>query len=238
MKDVLAGIKTADDAWTEMNARRVELLLPDESTKTLLKSIVMQALGGPLEKTNKFAKVNNEAAAYDNLLEALEAKQALISILTMSGWDDFDNFDASFCDPSDRISANGFLSTMERRKLYNIFLQRSVRKALNGKLTPEIFSQVMEVKGLLGVTDDQAELEFTAVFGPVLQKVLQSAMAEVMEDYTPELVKNLQKKIDEVVENYRLADDYLRQVGAGLYSKAVESINAQVSESFFFRFVA
>jgi hypothetical protein len=53
-----------------------------------------------------------------------------------------------------------------------------------------------------------------------------------MEDYTPELVKNLQKKIDEVVENYRLSDDYLRQVGAGLYSKAVESINAQVSDRF------
>jgi hypothetical protein len=230
MKDLVAGTKTADDAWAEMNARRKELLLPDESTKTLLKSIVMQSLGGPLEKTNKFAKVNNEAAAYDNLLEALEAKQALISILTLSGWNDFDNFDATFCDPRDRFSANGFLSTTERRKLYSIFLQRSVRKALNGKLTPEIYSQVMEVKGLLGVTDEQVELESTAVFGPELQKVLQSAMAEVMEDYTPDLVKNLQKKIDEVVENYRLADDYLRQVGAGLYSKAVESINAQVSD--------
>jgi hypothetical protein len=232
MKDLLAGTKTADEAWAEMNARREELLLPDESTKTLLSSMVMQALGGPLEKTNKFAQVNNEAAAYDHLLESLEAKRALIAILTKSGWDEFDHFDATFCNPSDRYSANGFLSTMERRKLYNIFLKRSVRKSSDGKLTPEIYSQVMEVKGLLGVTDEQAELESTAVFGPELQKVLQSAMAEVMADYTPELVKNMQKKIDDVVENYRLSEDYLRQVGAGLYRKAVESINEQVSNRF------
>lgn len=233
LKDLLAGTKTADEAWEEMNARREELLLSDQSTKKLLSSMVMQALGGPLEKTNKFAQVNNEAAAYDHLLEALEAKRALISILTKSGWDEFDHFDATFCNPSDRYSANGFLSSMERRKLYNIILKRSVRKSSDGKLTPEIYSQVMEVKGLLGVTDEQAELESTTVFGPELQKVLQSAMAEVMADYTPELVKNMQKKIDDVVENYRLSEDYLRQVGAGLYRKAVESINEQVSDSFF-----
>lgn len=234
LKDLLAGTKTADEAWEEMNARREELLLTDQSTKKLLSSMVMQALGGPLEKTNKFAQVNNEAAAYDHLLEALEAKRALISILTKSGWDEFDHFDATFCNPSDRYSANGFLSSMERRKLYNIMLKRSVRKSSDGKLTPEIYSQVMEVKGLLGVTDEQAELESTTVFGPELQKVLQSAMAEVMADYTPELVKNMQKKIDDVVENYRLSEDYLRQVGAGLYRKAVESINEQVSDRFFF----
>ena len=233
LKDLIAGTKTADEAWEEMNARREELLLSDQSTKKLLSSMVMQALGGPLEKTNKFAQVNNEAAAYDHLLEALEAKRALISILTKSGWDEFDHFDATFCNPSDRYSANGFLSSMERRKLYNIILKRSVRKSSDGKLTPEIYSQVMEVKGLLGVTDEQAELESTTVFGPELQKVLQSAMAEVMADYTPELVKNMQKKIDDVVENYRLSEDYLRQVGAGLYRKAVESINEQVSDSFF-----
>jgi hypothetical protein len=233
LKDLLAGTKTADEAWEEMNARREELLLSDQSTKKLLSSMVMQALGGPLEKTNKFAQVNNEAAAYDHLLEALEAKRALISILTKSGWDEFDHFDATFCNPSDRYSANGFLSSMERRKLYNIILKRSVRKSSDGKLTPEIYSQVMEVKGLLGVTDEQAELESTTVFGPELQKVLQSAMAEVMADYTPELVKNMQKKIDDVVENYRLSEDYLRQVGAGLYRKAVESINEQVSDRFF-----
>ena len=192
--------------------------------------MVMQALGGPLEETNKFAKVNNEAATYDHLLEALEAKEALVSILAKSEWDEFEDFDASFCNPSDRFSANGFLSTMERRKLYRIFLLRSIRKAKDGKFSPELYDQCMEVKGLLGMTDDQAEAEAQAVFGPELIKVLQNAVAEVLEDYTPELVANLQKKVNEVVESYRLSDDYVRQVGAGLFDKAVESISEMVRD--------
>ena len=76
MQDVLSGDKTPEDAWGIMKARQDDLLLNDESSSELLSSMVMQALGGPLENTNKFAKVNNEAATYDNLLEALEAKEA------------------------------------------------------------------------------------------------------------------------------------------------------------------
>ena len=109
-----------------MSARQEELLLNDESSSELLSSMVMQALGGPLEATNKFAKVNNEAATYDNLLEALEAKEALIAILTKSGMTEFDNFDEKFCNPWDKQSANGFLKSDERIKLYRIFVNRSI----------------------------------------------------------------------------------------------------------------
>jgi len=150
--------------------------------------------------------------------------------LAKSGWDEFDEFDATFCDPSDRFSANGFLSTMERRKLYKIFLKRSIRKSEDGMLSPELYEQCMEVKGLLGMTDKEAEAEAQTVFGPELIKVLQNAMEEVLDDYTPELVANLQKNIDAVVENYRLTDDYVRQVGAGLYNSAVGSISDVVRD--------
>jgi hypothetical protein len=92
----------------------------------------------------------------------------------------------------------------------------------------------MEVKGLLGISDAEAEAEAQVVFGPELVKVLQNAMAEVIEDYTPELIANLRKKIDEVVANYRLTEEYVRQVGAGLYNSAVESISNSVCLSLFF----
>ena len=82
MKNVLAGSISADKAWDQMESRRTELLFPESKSKDLISSMVMQALGGPLEESNKFAKVNNEAAVFDNLLETLEAKNALISILT------------------------------------------------------------------------------------------------------------------------------------------------------------
>jgi hypothetical protein len=228
MNSVLSGEKSPSDAWDILLARREELLLDEESSRGLLSSMVMQALGGPLEATNKFAKVNNEAATYDNLLEALEAKEALIAVLTKSGWNEFENFDKTFCNPWDKQSANGFLVSDERIKLYRIFLNRSVRNSEGGKLTDESYEKVAEVKGLLGISDEQAEIEARAVFGPLLQKALQKATMEIVEDYTPELVVNMQKEVDQVMENYRLSETFLQEVGASFYAKAVALVHEKV----------
>ena len=229
IKSVLSGTKTPDQAWQEMERRREELLLAESNSKGLISSMVMQALGVPLEETNKFAKVNNEAAVYDNLLEALEAKKALIAILSKSGWDDFENFDKTFCDPWDRHSANGFLRSEERFKIYRIFLTRSVRKAEKGRLSEEMYDRIVQVKGLLGVSDDQAEVEARAAFGPELQKACLLALNEIIADYTPELAKNLQKNIDTVMEDYRLSTEFLKELGSSFYSKAVAQISEKVS---------
>jgi hypothetical protein len=225
MKDVLSKTKTPDDAWDVMEARRVDLGLKQESSKELLTSMIMQALGGPLEQTNKFAKVNNEAATYDNLLEALEAKEALISILKKSGWEEFDKFDETFCNPWDKKSANGFLLSEERIKMYRIFLNRSVFKSPDGKLSDDMYNRIMEVKGLLGITDIQAEIESRGAFGKKLQKVLSRAMTEIVEDYTPELANNMEQEINDVMESYRLTEDYLRETGASFYTKAVQMVS-------------
>jgi hypothetical protein len=225
MKDVLSKTKTPDDAWDIMEKRRIELGLKEGSSKELLTSMIMQALGGPLEQTNKFAKVNNEAATYDNLLEALDAKEALISILKKSGWEEFDKFDETFCNPWDKKSANGFLLSEERIKIYRIFLNRSVYKSPDGKLNDEMYDRIMQVKGLLGITDIQAEIESRGAFGKKLQKVLSTAMTEIIEDYTPELAENMQAEVNNVLESYRLADDYLRETGASFYTKAVQLVS-------------
>ena len=225
MKDVLSKLKTPDEAWDIMEARRVDLGLKQESSKELVTSMIMQALGGPLEQTNKFAKVNNEAATYDNLLEALEAKEALISILKKSGWEEFDKFDETFCNPWDKKSANGFLLSEERIKIYRIFLNRSIFKSPDGKLDDATYSRIMEVKGLLGITDIQAEIESRGAFGKKLQKVLSKAMTEIVEDYTPELASNMEQEINDVLESYRLNEDYLRETGAPFYTKAVQMVS-------------
>lgn len=226
MKDVLASTASAEAAWEKMESRRKELLLPESKSRDLISSMVMQSLGGPLEETNKFAKVNNEAAVYDNLLEALEAKKALIAILTLSGWDEFENFNKTFCDPWNRQSANGFLRSDERIKLFKIFLTRTVRKSKDGNLTDEMYDTIMEIKGLLGVSDDQAEVESRAAFGPEVQKACLRATNEIVADYTAELAKNMQKDIDDAMKKYRLSENFLREQGAIYYAKAV----AQISE--------
>lgn len=227
MKEVLAGASSADVAWEKMETRRKELLLPESKSRELISSMVMQALGGPLEETNKFAKVNNEAAVYDNLLEALEAKQTLLAILTKSGWDEFDNFEKTFCDPWDRQSTNGFLRSDERIKLYRIFLVRTVRKSKDGNFTEEMYDTVMQIKGLLGISDEQAEVEARAAFGPEVQKACLRATTEIGADYTPELEKNMQKDIDEVMQKYRMSEDFLREQGAVYYAKAVSQTSAK-----------
>jgi hypothetical protein len=227
MKDLLRKTKTADQVWEIMDARREELLLGEGSSKKLVSSLVMQTLGAPLEETNKYAKVNNEGATYDHLLEALETKEGLISILAKSGWDEFADFDKIFCNPYDKQSANGFMVSDERLKLYHIFLNRSVRKSKDGKLSDEALAKIMEVKGLLGISDQQAEGESRKTFGPELQKALQRAMTEIVADYTPELAETMQADIDEVMANYRLSNDFLREVGATFYAKAVSVVSAK-----------
>jgi hypothetical protein len=227
MKSVLSGVSTPDEAWDKIEARREELLLPEINSKELLASIVMQALGGPLEKTNKFAKVNNEAAVYENLLEALDAKNAIIKILAKSGWDEFDNFDEVFCDPWDRESACGFLISEDRIKMYGIFLSRSAQKSEDGNITDEMYSRIKEIQGLLGISNDQAELNSRAAFGPELQKVCLTACEEIAQDYTPELAKNMASKIDETMEKFKLSENFMREQGGSFYAKAVQQISAK-----------
>jgi hypothetical protein len=227
MKDVLAGTSSPDVAWEKMETRRKELLLPESKSRDLISSMVMQTLGGPLEETNKFSKVNNEAAVYDNLLEALEAKQTLISILTKSGWDEFENFDKTFCDPWDRQSANGFLRSDERIKIYKIFLTRSVRKSEDGNITDDMYDKIMQVKGLLGISEEQAEVEARASFGPEVQKACLRATNEIVADYTPELAEKMKKDIDDAMKKYRLSQDFLSELGATYYVKAVSQISAK-----------
>jgi len=227
MKSVLSGVSTPDEAWDKIEARREELLLPEINSKELLASIVMQALGGPLEKTNKFSKVNNEAAVYENLLEALDAKKALIKILAKSGWDEFEDFDEVFCDPWDRESACGFLIAEDRIKIYGIFLSRTVRKSEDGIISDEMYGRIKEVQGLLGISDNQAEINSRSAFGPKLQNVCLAACEEITQDYTPELAKNMASKIDETLENFKLSESFMREQGVSFYAKAVQKISAK-----------
>lgn len=223
MEDTFAGLADAASSWETMQARQAELCLKDSQMKALLSSMVMQALGKPLEETMTFAKVNNEAATYDKLVDCLDAKEVCKAVLGLTGWSDFDDFDAKFFDPWAEDSACGFLSPDKRLTLYKMFLRRSVIKSESKReLTDELFAKVMEVKGMLGITDEQVEEEMKSQFGPELMKALQLATNEVIgDDYTPDLVKNLKEKVEKVIKDYRLSESLVLEYGANLYLKAV-----------------
>jgi hypothetical protein len=146
MKDVLSKTKTPGNAWDIIEARRMDLGLKEVSNKELLASMIMQASGGLWEGTNKFAKVNYEAATYDHLLEVWEVKEALILILKRSGWEEFDKFDDIFCNQWDKKSVNRFLLSDERVKIYR-FSSIVVYKSPDGKLNDEMYNRKLLVLG-------------------------------------------------------------------------------------------
>ena len=230
MNEAITGTITPANAWDHIAARQKELLLKDESMKDLLASMVMQAMGKPLEDTMTFAKVNNEAATYDKLIDALEAKETCYDVLKNSGWEEFDDFDTKFFDPASKSSACGFLSKTDRLRLYKIFLTRAVRKSESGKeLTEEFYGKVKEVQGMLGITDEDEANQFRINFGPELQKTLNMAMFEIMgDDYTPALVANLKEMVDKVITDYRLSPSLVAEFASPLYMRAVNIVSDKV----------
>jgi len=225
MMDAISGEKSPEEAWEAIATRRDDLCLKEDSMKSLLASIVMQALGKPLEETLTYAKVNNEQQVYEKLLDAIEAKLACFAVLQLSGLEDFD--ESRFFDPRNSNSACGFIDEVDRTKMYSIFLARSVRNSDGGdELTDDMYDDVKEVQGMLGIADAEAQVEFRKCFGPSLSKELQIAVFEVTgDDYTPALVENLKTKIDGVIKNYRLPEDMVKEYGASNYNKAVEIVN-------------
>lgn len=228
MNSAISGISSADEAWDKIEARRLELLLPEEDAKNTVHRIVSQALGVTFEKTNKFVKVNNEAAVYENILEVLDAKDVLTEILAKSEWAAVENFYASFCTPyasSTEQSAISKITTRDRIKIYKMFLVRSVRKAGEGKISDEMDSQIKEVQGLLAISDDEAEVQSHDAFGQELRNACIVAYEEIVQDYTPELAKKMEKNINEIMKNYRFSENFLQEEGAVLYASAVAKIN-------------
>ena len=172
-EDGINGIIKTKKAWEDLAQRQKELCLKDEQMKTLLASIVMQSLGKLFEETITFANVNNEAAVYDNLVDTLDAAEKCKLVLNESGWNDFDDFNAKFFDPWSGDSACGFILPEKRLNLFKIFLVRAARKSESGKeLTDENYAKVMEVKEMLGVSDNDSNEEIRKSFGPELMKAL------------------------------------------------------------------
>ncbi len=230
MNEAIAGSITPEAAWEQITSRQKELLLKDDSMKDLLSSMVMQAMGTPFEETMTFAKVNNEGATEEKLIAALGAKEACRAVLQQSGWEDFNDFDQVFFDPSSKSSACGMLSRQDRLRLYRIFLTRAVRKSESGKqLTEENYSTVKEVKSMLGITDEDEAVEFRMNFGPELQKSLNMAMFEIMgDDFTPELVSNLKEMVDKTISDYKLSDALVAEFAGPIYARAVTLANDKV----------
>ncbi|KAL9180958.1 hypothetical protein ACHAXT_009763 [Thalassiosira profunda] len=229
LEDAIAKTKSPSKAWEIIQARQKELYLKDSSMKEMMTSMVMQALGRPLEKVNGFARVNNAAATYDGLIDAIAAKETCKEVLTEAGWSEFADFEATCFDPFDRASACGFLSNQDRHNMYNIFFMRSVRADEDGtkSISDESNGLMKELRGMLGISEEEGVGQVRAFFGPELQSALAAATDEILRgNTTEELLSNLKENVDKVIADFKLDDEMVRSYAGPLYNRAVDEIAA------------
>jgi hypothetical protein len=238
MNDAIQGTITAQDAWNCMNQRREDLLIPANKSHELVSTVVMNALGRPLEDVKKFLDVNNEQAVYTSMLQVLKAKDIVMEILNLAGWEE--DFYDSFCNPIRRQSLTQIWEeNTQRYKVYDIFIQQSIRKNMladdddnnknsEGKLTNEDNVQISNVKRILAIDDVAAENQAAKNFGPKLYAVMERAMKEIIDDYTPELASILQQEIQQVLDDYKINDRIMAQNGRNLYQQALTLVQSQV----------
>lgn len=226
MTDAIDGKISAQDAWTIMDQRRQDLLIPADKSDELVSTVVVNALGKPLEEVKKFFEVNNEQAVYDSMLEVLKAKDVVEQVLEFAGWTE--DFYDSFCNPVRRQSVNLMFEATERPKIFDIFIKRSIVKNAGGKLTDQDDALIAQVKGVMAIDDIAAEGQATKNFGPKLFAVMDRAMREIMEDYTPALAETLKAEIHQVIDDFKISDRMIAQNGRSLYQQALNIIQAKV----------
>lgn len=228
MKDAVSGDISAEEAWKIMDTRREDLLIPADKSDELVSTVVVNALGAPLEKVKTFADVENEGAAYDEMMEVLKSKAVVEEVLKFAGWKD--DFYDSFCNPMSRDSIINLFERQERMNLYNMMLKRAIKNSDDGKLTDEIDAQLKEVRDFLSIDDVAAEGQMTKQFGPKLFNAMEKAMNEIIDDYTPALLETLSEEVQTIVDDYKISDKMISQHGRSLYSTALQKVKAMVSK--------
>jgi len=228
LEDAIAKTKTPAKAWDVIQTRQKELYLKDSSMKEMMTSMVMQALGRPLEKVNSFARVSNAAATYDGLMDAIAAKDTCKDVLKEAGWSEFEDFEKVCFDPDDNASACGFLTNQDRHNMYQMFFVRSVKtneETGSKTIAEESYALLTELRSMLGLSEAEGINQIRAFFGPELQTALTAATDEIMRgNCTDELLKNLKENVDKVIADYKLDEEMVYSYAGPLYSKAVQEI--------------
>jgi len=224
MKDAVGGVISAEEAWDIMEKRRSELLIPESRSDELVSSVVFNSLGEPMDELQKYAEVNNEAAVYSSMMDALEAKNTVVQLLERAGYSG--DFYDDFCNPVRRESVTKEMDSKERYNVYDMFVKRSIKNSEDGKLSEEQDALIKDVKGILAIDDVQVETHAVKEFGPKLNEVMERAMNEILDDYAPELVETLSTEINQVIDDYKINEKMIAQNGRSLYSKALNYVSA------------
>ena len=227
-RDVTNNVITPTKCWDIIKKRADELLLKESTMKTLVLNIIINTMGQPLQKVASFARVNNAAATYDGLVDAIAAKEICKAVCQQAGWEDFENFEKICFNPENPRSASGFIGHMDRQKMYNLFFTRCMKVDDKGRrmLDNESREKLKVLRGMLGISDGAGEEQIKAVFGPELNQILTEATAEIMGgSVTPTLMENMANDVKYVIEEFGLDEEMKQQSALPLYEKSVRQVS-------------
>jgi len=223
--------------WGEITKRQSELCLSSSAMRPLLESAVVQKLGSPLDAAMNCARVSNESGAYDSLLEALEVKKSVFSVLAeypdlLSAQNEDEesvaSFDEKFFSTSSKTSACGFIPPEDRQKLYTLFLSRAIKHSVSGGsdgMDADTETQLAEISTLLAMSEYQVSEAARSVSGPIVERELKAASLEITgDDWTPVLVENLQKRVDELISKMNIPDELVKEYGMNTYKDSLRIV--------------
>ncbi len=92
-------------------------------------------------------------------------------------------------------------------------------------ISDESYGLLKELRGMLGLSEEEGEAQVRAFFGPELQSALTTATDEILRGNTTEaLLANLKEKVDSVISVHKLDDEMVQSYAGPLYSRAVTDI--------------
>lgn len=191
-------------------------------------NIMIDTMGKPLDKVAGFARVQNAAAVYDGLLDAMEAKEICKAVCKQAGWDShFENFEKVLFNPDNDRSACGFISANDRKRMYDLFFSRSIKLDDKGRrmLDEEAREKLQVLRSMLGISETAGEEQIKNVFGPELNQILTEATKEIMGgNITDTLMETMVNDVKQVISEFGLDEDMKQQSALPLYEKSVREI--------------
>ena len=242
VSDAVDGTVPGDKTIALIVKRAKELCLSNDAQSEALNAAVSQSLGKILEDTVRFAGVNNEAATYSKILDAMDAAKVCEEILNLAK---NTKEEASVEAPTiqDAFNVTQQIPEEDRTKMFTMFVRRSAvlgRKEGGNAITDESYDVIQSAGHLLQISSEQESIVFKEEFGSELKNVLNVAMLEVMgvsgssdesaaTDLTPSLLSNLSKMVNDVTDSYRLSKDLVKEYATPLYNRAVTIVTQNVS---------
>ena len=113
--------------------------------------------------------------------------------------------------------------------MYQLFFVRSVKtdEDSTNNISDETYGLMKELRGMLGISEEEGVGQIRNFFGPEVQIILTGATEEILRgNTTGVLLTNLKENVDKFINDYKLDKEMVHLYAGPLYNHAVEEIGS------------